>query len=769
MPRRRLAFLTSDFEHEFQNALLRELVPALDEHGLELVSLQGGILKHPPDAARHFVFELVSPANVDAVLISSHTIGHLSTRDEMQRFAARLAPLPTVSLGVELEGTLSLLVDNESGIYELVNHLIRSHQCRRLAFVGSHEKNPEAQARHAGFRRALREHHLSEDPRLYHRGDFEGESGKAAVAAFFDQQGFSIDAVDAIVCANDEMAVGVVDALEQRGVRVPTDIAVTGFDDLGFARHQKAPFTTVRQPIERQIRYAVDRLGSAIDGEPLEPGVIVFDTEPVFRRSCGCPRRPYDVNLSRPPMLRQSAFDEFITNNLKRVEAELRRVASRTLDGLGADWPTKLARSFVGHVRGATPGSFFDTVESFLHDRLDLREADIAVLQDVLLVLRREAMRFVEPGSELGAHVDATCQEALFIVGDVRSAALARHGAESMKRMVVLSDVTGRLMASPDLSALDQGLRELSRVGIDSAVVALFADVLDAGAAPASDPSELPPVPDELAVAVASDPRGLGGATERFPTSQLAPAGYLDGRHVIVEPLTHHGTRLGVALLEYGSEGFVYELLRQGISSAVRGAQLTRAVERLATIDPLTGLFNRRHLAGRLNDVIARCKRRGRALSLTVVDLDGFKRVNDVRGHDAGDKVLVRVAEVLRSTLRSTDIVARIGGDEFVVIEPETTAEEAMSVAERLRGALVDLDPDGFVAASLGVATLRPAGLDDGDSETAVAQRLLRDADQALIRAKAHGKGRVYHWDDVRDEQSIERNPGVADAEPGIR
>lgn len=264
------------------------------------------------------------------------------------------------------------------------------------------------------------------------------------------------------------------------------------------------------------------------------------------------------------------------------------------------------------------------------------------------------------------------------------------------------------------------------------------------------------PCPTSSAWRCRSDPRARDGTDERYPTSQLAPDGYLDGRHVIVQPLTHHGDRLGLVLLEYGSEGFVYELLRQGISSAVKGAQLTHAVERLAILDPLTGLFNRRHLAGRLHDELARCRRYGHALSLTAVDLDGFKRVNDVRGHDAGDKVLVRVADALQRTLRSTDVVARIGGDEFVIIQPETTAEGAMLLAERLRVVLTDLDPDGFVAASLGVATLRWSGSprpgSDDVADTVLAESLLRDADQALLRAKADGKGRVYHWDEVRPE-----------------
>ena len=164
----------------------------------------------------------------------------------------------------------------------------------------------------------------------------------------------------------------------------------------------------------------------------------------------------------------------------------------------------------------------------------------------------------------------------------------------------------------------------------------------------------------------------------------------------------------------------LYEELRVVLSSAVTGALLTRAVdqarrevEMLAITDPLTGLYNRRHLSERIRDEFVRMRRHPRSLSLALVDLDGFKQVNDRFGHEGGDRVLVTVAQRLRTGLREIEIVARFGGDEFVVLLPETGATQACMVSGRILQALSGqpIDEHGIVSATFGVATTDDEGL----------------------------------------------------------
>jgi diguanylate cyclase (GGDEF)-like protein len=160
-------------------------------------------------------------------------------------------------------------------------------------------------------------------------------------------------------------------------------------------------------------------------------------------------------------------------------------------------------------------------------------------------------------------------------------------------------------------------------------------------------------------------------------------------------------------------------------------------LEQLSQLDPLTNLYNRRHLFARIESELARV-RRGRPLALVMVDLDHFKKVNDSEGHLRGDVLLKEIASELAATTRETDVAGRYGGDEFVVVLPDTDPEQARAVAERVaqsvRDAAQRFDSERRVTASVGIAVA-----DAGDTVAA----LLRRADENAYRAKQGGGDRV--------------------------
>ena len=173
---------------------------------------------------------------------------------------------------------------------------------------------------------------------------------------------------------------------------------------------------------------------------------------------------------------------------------------------------------------------------------------------------------------------------------------------------------------------------------------------------------------------------------------------------------------------------------------AARTRELQDAVEELdalARSDALTGLANRRAADERLDYELKRSRRSGAALSLMLVDIDHFKRINDRLGHDQGDVALQAVANTMAVSLRGMDLVARFGGEEFLVLLPDTDSSQALCVAEKLRTAVaaLELPQIGRVTASFGVATLL-------DPET-TASELIRRADTALYVAKNAGRDRV--------------------------
>ncbi len=167
--------------------------------------------------------------------------------------------------------------------------------------------------------------------------------------------------------------------------------------------------------------------------------------------------------------------------------------------------------------------------------------------------------------------------------------------------------------------------------------------------------------------------------------------------------------------------------------------QAERRLLAAATTDPLTGLDNRSQFHARAATELAQCKRRGEPATLLLADVDFFKRINDEHGHDAGDKVLVRLAALMREDLREGDVLARWGGEEFLALLPSANSTGAAVVAERIRQAVaalrIDIGGQALqVTMSFGLASV--SGLDE-------LQQAIGRADQALYRSKHEGRDRV--------------------------
>ena len=187
----------------------------------------------------------------------------------------------------------------------------------------------------------------------------------------------------------------------------------------------------------------------------------------------------------------------------------------------------------------------------------------------------------------------------------------------------------------------------------------------------------------------------------------------------------------------------VLELLATTAAVALQNAYLYKETQRLATTDALTGLSNYRHFHELLAQEVQRARRMLYPLGLLIIDLDHFKLVNDRHGHPVGDLALQHVAERLRQRLRSTDVIARIGGEEFAAILPGDSLDEVAVVAEKLRQSIEDLPPvqgglgtvSTSVTLSVGGTSLRPDVVDP--------QLLLTCADRALYEAKRNGRNQV--------------------------
>ena len=186
--------------------------------------------------------------------------------------------------------------DNAGGMTAVTRHLIEDHRYQQLCFVAGPEDAPDAVARRLAFEQVVAANPGSGITQVIH-GDFAEDSGVAAARTLLGRKSLP----QAVVCANDQMAIGLVRELQLRGVRIPADVAVTGFDDVHDSRVIDPPLTTVSQPFRDLGSRATRRLLARIDDPSLPPAVEVLPTQAVIRASCGCPPRQERLGrLSRP-------------------------------------------------------------------------------------------------------------------------------------------------------------------------------------------------------------------------------------------------------------------------------------------------------------------------------------------------------------------------------------------------------------------------------------------------------------------------------------
>jgi diguanylate cyclase (GGDEF)-like protein len=219
---------------------------------------------------------------------------------------------------------------------------------------------------------------------------------------------------------------------------------------------------------------------------------------------------------------------------------------------------------------------------------------------------------------------------------------------------------------------------------------------------------------------------------------------------VVMRHLLLPVSELARGLKSYRAEGRIPRLVKQRNDDVGRLTDEVRALintleeklnrlKRQAFSDTLTGLGNRRWLAEVVGAEIARSRREQRPLSVIVLDIDHFKRINDAFGHDAGDEVLVAIAETAKRVLRPYDLIARLGGEEFCAFLPGTNLKEALQIAERLREAIAALQ----IETIRGRRVTASFGVHEGNIAREHFKDMLRIADDYLYQAKGGGRNQV--------------------------
>lgn len=561
---RRIGLLVDWLEDEYQDKVLAGIDTEAQANGVSVFCVAGGVLRSPFrfGARRNFIYDLIGPSCVDGLVIMSGTLGNYIGPNKLARYCERYQPLPMCSIGIAMPGIPSVLVDNAKGMRDAMVHLIDVHGYRRIAFIRGPGVNEEAEERYRVYREALGEHGLPFNPDLVALGNFQASSGAEAIRQMFDERRITCDA---IVTANDFMAIGVMDALQARGIRVPQDVAVVGFDDIREGRFAPTPLTTVRQPLDRQGKQALELVLAQMDGQTITEH-ITLQTELVRRQSCGC--SSHELHDRPPPEVstEDTSVGSVFSEHKARILADVTQAIWTSSPDVDVSIGVDIVESYKNSLVEDAPNTFVTTLDNAVQIASE-GGGNVDAWQAVVTTLRRYTLAVAGKDPITMQRAEELCHEARVLVGSAAERAQARKRLEVEHWSRLLRKTGEALYTSLDVAGVMHTVQEqIPRLGIRSAYLAMF----DNGQ-------------DKARLMLAYDSSGRGVDKRRgevFASNQFLPEGILsDGERqtFIVEPLFFEHDQLGFMLLEMGTNhGVVYETLRDQVSSSLKGALLVQ-------------------------------------------------------------------------------------------------------------------------------------------------------------------------------------------------
>ena len=615
---------------------------------------------------------------LDGVIVLSGFIAQNIGLNEFAKYAARIPKdFPVISVSIDIKGIPSVMTHNMSGMFTAVDHLIRVHGKKHLAFVKGPDGHPEAEARLQGYKDALEKNNVPFDERYLFPGDFGRDGGRNAVHELYDVRKLP---ADAFVCTNDQSAIGVMEKLKLRGIMVPNDIALTGFDDDIISSICVPTLSTVGQDFIKLGRISAELLIEKMNGKAIE-NITNITPELVLRQSCGCMERGTTYKATGDKQNEQDCLSVYLNE----------RLISLMQDFVPGDQVIKWVDSLLEEIRKDpfSKDDFINLFDRILVDYYHSYSREFSVWHKALIVMAM-GMEIHKNEFEYAHTILSTITFATTLVYDIRI-------NEERKREYGLNDdrkrkrrITNSLLLMFDLDTLAEELyKSISAISIKTALIGIYHDPVKRDTHDAIRPIE-------TLIGFDGDDR-FNIQQNSWSPILFSDYGTMKGfnfdrerRVMFFQPLFFMDEEVGVMLLPYDPEipTDAYETLRINISTAIKGAGLLSTIHTLSITDELTGLFNRRGFFQFAYSRLQHLQRNTEFVPIVMfMDMDGLKQINDSYGHNEGDKAIAAFADILKKTMREEDIIGRMGGDEFAIFSSVKDKENGRKLEQRLRKA----------------------------------------------------------------------------------
>lgn len=699
---RTICVIIGDISYDYTDELMRGMNEAAAQQGIGLFYMSGKQKNTAPidsdrerEAIQYFnsIYDYTELVGADAFIISCGSLSGFTDDRHYQEFLKRFKGKKRVVLHrsvAKAPGQAVILVDNYGSVCRLTEHLIADHGYRKIAFVAGPPDHPDGTVRERAYLDTMERHGLTVENGMLCRGDLSGFVSGVVNRLLDEHPG-----LEAIMFCNDEMVRTAYQVLAERGLVPGRDIAVTGFDDFTTGRTLSPPLTTISQQAMNTGYLAVMTAAELMEGK--SPPVVRMQTRMHVRASCGCALQ-MDGSIFE---IENRGDEDYITRVAERLRNDLTQLYA--LDGHASlteliDRILSCASSAALERRDAAGCGA--ELSAFLESGMDQYSTVVAQIAN-----RLHSHLFKAGGINMCAAGLRLNQALLGILGalyafEVQNSSLRYNRirmqawfAQEFIRDLVISDDEEDIV-------FRRAVDRLRHIGLEKVHICLLPVPRRANKQMDSDTS------GRLLLAACQDGEvSVGYPRSRMPmldagSPLVGLPGLKGGDRLITFGIFSGDVQYGIFLCEADRRtlpilhilglqlGIMANFLDLKSKERIVLGELDNTRERIEVLsflseyDPMCNVYNRRGFieqAIRLNR-----ENEGRRAFCAFLDLDNLKGINDSFGHTAGDEAIVAASTILKHAVRSQDLVARVGGDEFIVLLLEDDPDFAVSFTARL-------------------------------------------------------------------------------------
>lgn len=692
-----LGILLHQLDDSLAKAVMQGLRAKAHQHRMRLVYLPAKHLHSPKQFNRQFniLFDIAAQLPFDGILSITNSFQAGAYDEEIIQLFERFQPIPLLSCNFIADNVPAVAMDNLMGSEQLFAHLLDDHKYTRIAYMRGPDGHYDEQERFDTYLAALRNRDIAYDPALVVQGHFDSASGRRAMAALLERR----VSFDALVCANDEMALAAMSFATDQHLHIPGDFAICGFDNLRSISGEALPMTSVSQPVETQIQLSIENLLAHIKGHSI-PLCTKVPTKLVVRHSCGC-SGVRDVNKSWSPkgISYKRAFNQLYR---EKIIASLHLAPHR-------EPIYKSYLLFLEHcIKQVDKNTWMDSAIGEFALECLIQDGEVTALQSLVLRLQQSLFDIVPDllGGANQLHLLGCATQMqkwqIAITNKAHQYFLAQQDTRTRNREYFRDWEKSRPEVSSSDAAKSHIEKLLRHFGIKNAYIGQYLTKVDYQLFGIDMPSDL-----QQWFAIQD------GFVKDNTLEDLLPLKHLlkvmdttsqQGSEWVVFPLFNHHTHFGVLVMCLDDSIPVpIEWLRSEFSRLMinaimneelhtQGARQQGVLENpaisnerlihLSERDELTGLLNRRGFFHRAPSWIA-SQGEGDRIAL-FIDLDNFKTITDEFGHAESEQALMDAASIITLAFRNEDLICRLGSDEFVVLTCGSSNRPPQGLQERL-------------------------------------------------------------------------------------